>query len=68
METQIKHWCWHREAKTCGGRIGAPAGGFQLHTWSAGEETALAETVEHGGQRSLKFIHQSCTASNLSWF
>lgn len=58
METQIKLWCWVREVKTCGGRIGAPAGGFQLHTWSAGEETALAETVECGGQRSLKFTYQ----------
>lgn len=67
METQIKHWVWGSEAKTCEGGIGAPAGGFQLHTWSTGEETALAETVECGGQRSLKFIHQLCTDSNLSW-
>lgn len=41
METQTKHWCWGREAKTCGGRIEAPAGGFPLQTWSAGEETTL---------------------------
>lgn len=66
METQTKHWCWGREAETCRGRIEAPAGGFQLQTWSAGEETALAETVDHGGQRSLKFTHQSCSVSNLS--
>lgn len=66
METQTKHGCWGREAKTCGGRIEAPAGGFQLQTWSAGEETALSETVEHGGQGSLKFIHQLCSVSNLS--